>query len=367
MTSASRFGARGYPHLDGAAGIRTLLSVTVVSTLTYGAYFVLFVIAVYLHSLARDQHTSTASALRSPVFIGTISLFITITTHWVMTIIAVYTAFQTSPDSPFFAFYQDPLPPVALVRNIFLLLSWSIGDLIIIHRLWIVWSRDKFVIIVPLCTWLGLIATGIGQNVDSYLHYQAPTEIFSVVRGWFTSQLVLTLWCVLILFTVPVSTALGLAAVVADQAPVLIAYRILRDDHLDAGGGKRSALMTTLAKIVESALMCTVWTITNFVSFQTHAAASFWVFESSAAVVGVVNMLIHVRVGLGWAQGTCRVSASPGLGVEFGTISGQLSTGFESASALSARLELEPGGMAGSETELEEFKVDTGDTDSGRT
>ncbi|KAJ7451469.1 hypothetical protein B0H11DRAFT_2288999 [Mycena galericulata] len=346
MTSASRFGARGYPHLDGAAGIRTLLSVTVVSTLTYGAYFVLFVIAVYLHSLARDQHTSTASALRSPVFIGTISLFITITTHWVMTIIAVYTAFQTSPDSPFFAFYQDPLPPVALVRNIFLLLSWSIGDLIIIHRLWVVWSRDTFVIIFPLCTWLGLIASGIGQNVVNYLYYLTPTEIFSVVRGWFTSQLVFTL-CTTVYCT------------------VLIAYCIYRDDHLGAACGKRSALMTILAKIVESALICNVWTITNFVSFQTHAAANFWVFESSAAVVGVVNMLIYVRVGLGWAQGTCRVSESPGP--EFGTISGQLSTGFESASAVSARLELEPGGMAGSETELEEFKVDTGDTDSGRT
>lgn len=62
-------------------GIETLLSVTVASTILYGVYLVLFVIAVYLHSLAlRDHHTSTTRVLRSPVFIGTVALFVTITT-----------------------------------------------------------------------------------------------------------------------------------------------------------------------------------------------------------------------------------------------------------------------------------------------
>ncbi|KAJ7480237.1 hypothetical protein B0H11DRAFT_1245321 [Mycena galericulata] len=338
MPAASRLSAPGYPQVGGAAGIQTLLSATVVSTLFYGVYFVLFVIAVYLHSLARrGQHTSAASVLRSPVFIGIISLFVTITAHWVMTIIAVYNAFQTSPDSPLFTFYEDPLPPIALVRDLFLLLSWSIGDLIIIHRLWTVWSHNKFVIIFPLCTWLGLTASGIGQGVVSSLHSLNLTEIFPVVRGWFTSQLVFTL-CTTVYCT------------------VFFTYRTCRDhQNLEVAGSGNSALMTILANVVESALIYTVWVLIAVVTYQMRATANIWVFESSAAGVGVVNMLIYVRVGLGWAQGTRRVSGN--TGPEFGTVSGQLSTGFELASVVGTRLGLEPGGTAGSETELEDFKT----------
>ncbi|KAJ6609467.1 hypothetical protein B0H10DRAFT_2063971 [Mycena sp. CBHHK59/15] len=289
MHGSSSLSPRGYSDLGGSGGIRTLLTVSVMSTLFYGIYFVLAVIALYLHILRYERDggstNGSRSVLRSPVFLGTLSLFITITIHWVMTLIEVYAAFLQTNMPPAFAFYADPLSSQQLVRNLFLRLSWIIGDLLLIHRLWTVWSHSKLVIIFPLCTWIGLIASGIGTNVVSSLRYLEVSKIFPLVHGWFTSELVFTL-CTTVYCT------------------AMLSFRIWSKHKKvqSLGGGGSGKLMIVLANIVESAALYTSWIIFNFVAYQTRSSTNFWVFESEPSVVGIANMLIYVRVGLGWTQ-----------------------------------------------------------------
>ncbi|KAJ6541192.1 hypothetical protein DFH09DRAFT_1174726 [Mycena vulgaris] len=281
--------ARGYVYADlgGPAGVETLLSIAIVSTLSFGIYVVLAVIALYLHTLAHQNDASArGGGLRSPVLLGTVALFLTITAHWVLTIVGVYSAFRQTAVPPALAFYEDPVPPVALVRNVFLWLSWCIGDLLIIQRLWTIWTHNRLVVVFPLCTWLGLTVTGIGGNVISSLHYLEPTKIFPTVHVWFTSELVFTL-CTTVYCT------------------AFFVFRIWNNQRqMTSVGDPRGTLMGLLANIVESAAIYTAWFIITIVSFQVQSLANFWVLESSAGVVGVVNMLIYVRVGLGWAQGS---------------------------------------------------------------
>ncbi|KAJ6541180.1 hypothetical protein DFH09DRAFT_1368299 [Mycena vulgaris] len=294
IRSAPRLSVRGYAELGGPAGVETLLSVAIVSTLSFGIYLALAVIALYLHALAHQYDASArGGALRSPVLLGIVALFLTITAHWVLTIVGVYSAFRQTAVPPALAFYQDPLPPVALVRNLFLFLSWSIGDLLIIQRLWTVWKHNRLVVVFPACTWLGLTASGIGKNVVSSLHYLEPTEIFPIVHGWFTSELVFTL-CVLRQVDDKSTTV---------YCTAFFGFRIWNNQQrMNSVGGPRGTLMGLLANIVESAAIYTAWVIINVVSYQAQSSVNFWVFESSAGVVGAVNMLIYVRVGLEWVQ-----------------------------------------------------------------
>ncbi|KAJ6596230.1 hypothetical protein DFH09DRAFT_129074 [Mycena vulgaris] len=306
-----------YTDLAGPQGMQTLLSVCTVSTLFYGIYLVLAVISVYLHSIRRAHEAEfnpgrAVRMLRNPVLLGTIALFVVITVHWILTVVAVYSAVAQTVILPALQFYADPLPPVALARNLFLRASWMVGDLLIVrfrprcpragrssdlaniisvdstdpevqvHRLWTVWHHSWLVVAFPILTWLGLTASGIGTNVVSSLHFLEPNKIFPLVHGWFMSELVFTLCTTL-------------------YCTVMLAFRIWRkNSELRELGGRSGTLMTVLANIVESAVIHTIWIVLNFVAYQIRSPINFWVFESSAAVVGIVNMLIYVRVGLGW-------------------------------------------------------------------
>jgi len=281
--------APAYNALGGPEGIQILFSVGMVSTLFYGMYLVLAVMALYLSGLragrdAGPNDSGSRKMMRSPVFVGTIALFIVITAHWVLTLVAIYDATGQTAVPPALQFYADPLPPIALARNLFLLAAWIFGDLLIVHRLWTVWHHNRLIILFPAITWLGLTASGIGQNVVSSLHFLNPAEIFPIVHGWFTSELAFTL-----------ATTVYCTA--------MFSYR-LWSKHRQlkelGGGGGSGWLMGVLANTVESAAIYTIWITLDMAAYQTRSMINFWVFESSAAVVGIVNMLIYVRVGLGW-------------------------------------------------------------------
>ncbi|KAK6988572.1 hypothetical protein R3P38DRAFT_3290935 [Favolaschia claudopus] len=259
------------------------------STLFYGMFVVLFSTSMYLLvgrylAVRRGSRHSPGghnprSIFRSTVFIAAVLLFCAVTAHWVTTVRRAFLAFIYFQHGGAAAeFYGDPTQMTELVQEGFLMISILIGDSLIIHRLWVVWEHRIAVIIFPVCT---LVALTTSSAVSMYTTSRKGSgeDIFS--DPWLTSN------CILTLVTNVYST-------------VLITIKIWNITHIARPIGG-SNLRGFLVIVVESAAIYASWAVFFTIAYRMRSLVQFLVIQSAPEVVGIVNALIHTRVGLGWA------------------------------------------------------------------
>ncbi|KAF8199345.1 hypothetical protein K438DRAFT_1823451, partial [Mycena galopus ATCC 62051] len=151
-----------------ALTLRTVnLATLIISSFFYGLYCVLFFISLYLLVLRKSIHDSsqstrshrvhkrTSTIFRSFLFTTAILLFLVVTCHWIIIVYRAFLAFGSEGGAE--AFYNNNKHITFLLLDIFLTAITVIGDLSIVYRLWIVWSKSKLVVMPPLCSMLLLI------------------------------------------------------------------------------------------------------------------------------------------------------------------------------------------------------------------
>ncbi|KAJ7866774.1 hypothetical protein B0H14DRAFT_2504255 [Mycena olivaceomarginata] len=128
----------------------------------YGIYFVLFATSMYLlfrHVKRAPGSADYAVVMKSTLFISACALFITITGFWVVTAIRCFEGFIYFKDGlDANTYFTDTSRRAETIGYVFFALALVIGDSMIIHRLWVVWSFNKIVIILPvlgLCGFIG--------------------------------------------------------------------------------------------------------------------------------------------------------------------------------------------------------------------
>ncbi|KAJ7692247.1 hypothetical protein B0H17DRAFT_1061662 [Mycena rosella] len=255
------------------------------SSLFYGMFLVLSSTSMYLlvgRYLASRQSRTTPqnrSIFRSTVFIAAICLFASVTAHWITTVYRAFLAFiYFEHGDAAVAFYADTAQATELVQEAFLMISILIGDSLIIHRLWVVWEHRTSIVVFPICT-LAALTMCSAVSIYTVSHKAPGMDIFS--DPWLTSN------CVLTLVTNVYST-------------VLITYKIWNITRVARPIGG-SNLRDFLVIVVESAAIYASWAVFFIATYQTRSLVQFFVIQAAPEVVGVVNALIHTRVGLGWA------------------------------------------------------------------
>ncbi|KAJ7666581.1 hypothetical protein DFH06DRAFT_1383778 [Mycena polygramma] len=104
-----------------------------------------------------------------------------------------------------------------------------------------------------------------------------------------------------------VATMLGASLVISVGSSGMIFWKISRmarefDAYAEEiNGGRTSHGMHALAIIIESAGIQTLVTVTLLVAFESGFMAAAVLTGIGPAVFGISTVLIHVRVGLGWA------------------------------------------------------------------
>ncbi|KAJ7722605.1 hypothetical protein B0H16DRAFT_1600104 [Mycena metata] len=259
------------------------------SSLFYGMFLVLsstsmyLLVARYLANRSRSRTTGTPqpSIFQSTVFIAAIGLFGAVTAHWITTVYRAFLAFvyfQHGEAAP--EFYADAAQVTEMVQEGFLMISILIGDSLIIHRLWVVWEHRLAVVVFPVCSLMALtMCSAVSMYTVSRRSRAAAHDIFS--DPWLTSN------CVLTLVTNVYSTG-------------FITYKIWNITRIARPIGG-SNLRDFLVIVVESAAIYATWAIFFTATYQTRSVVQFLVIQAAPEVVGIVNALIHTRVGLGWA------------------------------------------------------------------
>ncbi|GBE86186.1 hypothetical protein SCP_0900640 [Sparassis crispa] len=178
-----------------------------------------------------------------------------------------------------------------VIKIAFWLSSLAIGDTMLLYRLWMTWSRNVYVIIFPLCTF---IASSVCCVVVVYIeaHQVGQTTFDTVhINPWLESTWSLTMCtnlscCVLIIWRLwPVHS----------QVISLVEH------------SERHGLKWFISVFIESAVLYVAWTMLFMASYEAYTPRNnilFLVEDAWAPVSGIAFMLINMRVGLGYAVHT---------------------------------------------------------------
>ncbi|KAJ7723028.1 hypothetical protein B0H14DRAFT_578756 [Mycena olivaceomarginata] len=266
--------------------IATNLATLAIGSLFYGSYLVLFSISLYLllrrYDATHTSHKSRehSSVFKSTVFVSAICLFLVVTAHW-MTIVyrsfIAFVALQQGADAE--KFFNDHTQLTEIIQNSLMSLSILIGDSLIIHRLWVVWSHSKLVLLIIAIPTASLITLTVGSFVSLNITSHS-TDVFG--------NLMLKMGTVLTFVTNVYCTA-------------FITWKIwtITREIMPVGG---SNLRHFLVIIVESAGLYACWAVFFAVAYQAQSNIQSCVIQTAPALVGIVNALIHTRVGLGWTS-----------------------------------------------------------------
>ncbi|KAJ7112651.1 hypothetical protein C8R44DRAFT_985079 [Mycena epipterygia] len=251
------------------------MATVVLESLLYGLLLILLSTNLYLRitRYARPQEYASRGGLWwNPIVVSNIAIFATCTAHWIITVKRLFLAFLGSAGDPF-EFYRHESHPTSVASNTLVTVAVLFGDAVIIHRLWLVWNRNLRVVFFPVLSWLGALTGGIAVP---YLFAQS-----SPTNGWLTAN-----WALTTLITIYCTT--------------FIAWRVWKTSRATAevGGG---LLMPVCVILIESAAIWATWTIFFAVTILTGSRLQFIVRDLTPGIIGLVNLLIHLRVGLGWS------------------------------------------------------------------
>ncbi|KAK7058220.1 hypothetical protein R3P38DRAFT_2681330 [Favolaschia claudopus] len=245
----------------------------------YGGFLVLAIMSMCLLVRRRARWLS-------PTFLGAIGMCITITAHWIITVDRSFQAFLFFQNGTYpLGFYGDLSQITEVVKSAFCLTTLIIGDTIIIHRLWIIWDKRLIVVIFPMLSLLGLVVCSVGITYQFTRDKTGQSVFLSDASRWITSDAVFTI-CTNIYSTTFISWRMW--KVGRGMQPI--------------GGIRIQARSSVLAIIVESAAIYTTWSIFFFATYQSKSNLQFIAIDCLPAITGIACMLIHVRIGLGWAH-----------------------------------------------------------------
>ncbi|KAJ7138207.1 hypothetical protein C8R44DRAFT_767031 [Mycena epipterygia] len=274
------------------------LATLAIASLFYGIYSVLFFISMFLLLRRyKSAHTSYKSRkddsiFRSMVFISAILLFLVVTAHWVTIVYRAFIAYvslQHGIEAE--VFFSDHTQFTEVVQNSILGLSVLIGDSLIIHRLWVVWSPNKLVLVVPVCT---LLTLTVGTFVSTNTAWHS-SDVFS--NPWLKMDTFLTL-------------------ITNVYCTVFITWKIWTITRVSMPSDGTN-LRHFLVILVESAAFYAFWAVLFAVAYEVRSNVQSTMIQTAPAVVGIVNALIHTRVGLGWTSEQTQGAPWPSSPLQF--------------------------------------------------
>ncbi|KIM88071.1 hypothetical protein PILCRDRAFT_814747 [Piloderma croceum F 1598] len=260
------------PRIDA-----TQLAALVVQTLLNGVFLVLWVQC--MDSLVKRSQQQSERLFKPLSFIA-ILLLLTIIGHWMLDCARAFEAFvfaqdhsdchATSCPNAATIVYSDNSDPKFVANSALYVVTTLAGDSFMVYRLFIVWSRNWWIIILPLSLIVGLAVTG---SVTTY-HFSQATPIFGAASGWITASFVMTLLANL-------------------SSTSLIALRIwMTSRRLNL---QSSRMPKVVEIVVESAALYSCCLLITLVSYASHSNIQFVGVSVNSPMVGIIFCMIISR------------------------------------------------------------------------
>ncbi|KAH9926913.1 uncharacterized protein B0H18DRAFT_1084865 [Fomitopsis serialis] len=236
------------------------LGTVALESVLYGIFLMLSGTFMYLHFTRAVAQRSGSSVIRkyiTPVFFGSVFVTCTVTGHWVMTIYRLFDAFVNfhGGAAPLL-YYENIALTTEAVKTAFLIATLIVCDILFIYRLWVVWSYNYYVTVIPCLAVLGLCIAGPGIVYKLTQVATGNSVFISSLSQW----------------------------IQVDYSCTFIHEQ------------------RVLATIVESAALYTTYVAFFFGCYQATSNLQYVAVDTLGTIAGIAFMMINVRVGLGWAQ-----------------------------------------------------------------
>ncbi|KAJ6585915.1 hypothetical protein B0H19DRAFT_1369035 [Mycena capillaripes] len=251
----------------------------------YGSYFVLLTTVIYLFRRRHGMPPKNAPA--AFLLLGLIVQFLVITVHSVNTAYQTLFAIGLGGGAATEAFYLNLTRPSFVANMTLMVITHHLTDAFVLHRLYVIFSHGRNVMIFPLICFLAQIVSGCGVIYRSATS-DPDEDYLTLSNGWLTAKLVASI-------------------LISTYSSAVICWRIWWIRRALQKTSEHMRLTSLLAILVESAVLQTATAIAMLASFQYKWGAGEFIWTGIApAIFGISTVLIHARIGLGWAHGSER-------------------------------------------------------------
>ncbi|KAJ7787115.1 hypothetical protein B0H14DRAFT_2629728 [Mycena olivaceomarginata] len=215
--------------------------------------------------------------------LGIVVQFLFIAAHLITSIVEMYSCLQSTVKTCF-----GSLDSPAAVANLALFVLTSlVTDVLVIQRLSVIWTHDRTVVYFPVFLLLVQAVGGVGVVVTLFISgKEGRATLLSLSNGWLTTTLVASL--------------LFAAGMIYWRISRMVRWQASNSAAGDASGSGR--LTSALAMMIESAAIQTWITALLLIFFESGLNAAAVLTGIGPAMFGISTVLIHARVGLGWAK-----------------------------------------------------------------
>jgi len=262
--------------------VNAQLGAFVAETFLYGASCVLFVLAMYFIRRRTNSKNLNAKPFSKPVFAGLVLVFVLNSSHWITDVVRLYRAFIFGVTNPGpLAYYSHLSDFTEVFKTGVLIADMVVTDCVMVYRMYIVWVRNKYVMVFAVLSVIGTIICGFGITYELAI-VKIGQNIFATACGrWITSSLAMSL------VTNLYSTS-------------MIAFKIWYTQKSVKGGHLTHVLMI----VVESAAMYTACSFSTLIAYSVGSNFQYPSLDMIVPTSGIVLFLIVVRVCIAQQDGT---------------------------------------------------------------
>jgi len=249
--------------------------------LFYGIFFTLFTLAVYV--LVYPQN---GRRVNYPFLVSTALFFCLITLYFIVRWMRAYVAFITyarEQAGGALLFLELVSEWHVAVSTSLWAVTGALADLMLIYRLWLVWDRSYYVVILPLILCLGSLVT-VFAVVYEVSHAELTTTYATAITNWAYSFL-----------------SLGLA-----QNAIVTGLIVGKIWKINMGVRGQTATVSSLwpviAVLMESGALYSSCVMITLITYVTQNNGSAVMTDIIVPIIGITFMLIIVRVGLGFSK-----------------------------------------------------------------
>lgn len=246
----------------------------------FGCYTVLFVLSTYL----MQRRTRSRRLFNRPIFIISIMLYFSCAAHFALEFSHFYNALATTG---VYGFANET--SVLVGADILISVTDFFGQLILIYRCWLLWSRNYWIIVFPTLTSVGGLAC-IAAAIHSLLRINpsSPIAPSSLVPLGLAG------------FILPLCANVFVTALIATRIWLLSPHRLhddLRGVYVPQGRGRAA-----IDIVIESGALYLVVQLIFVVLFAIHHPAQGIVSVIAVQIYGIAPALIFIRVALGMSN-----------------------------------------------------------------
>ncbi|RDX40975.1 hypothetical protein OH76DRAFT_1365346 [Lentinus brumalis] len=253
-------------------------------SLIFGAFTVLYAIAIWI--LLYREKVRSRSSLNKMLFATSTVMYVLSVAHLILDVQRAVVGFVNEGGKPdgTLNFYLRLNNPTHIAKNVIFITMTLVGDSFVSYRLWIVWNRAWWIIILPIGLLFATAIAGYGACYEFTL-IDGTTPIFeSNLQPWITSFFVLSL-------------TTNVLATFFITARIMWSNRKVRKYRAGMAATSQWDVIETL---IQSAAIYSAALASLLGTYAAGSNAQYVCLDALQPLIGLVFTLIIIRVGLGY-------------------------------------------------------------------